>query len=626
MDRNTALTATALLAAVLAGGPVVAQDAPARTTLPARIDADRTLSGPLRLDRDLEIPKDVTVRILAGSTIAITPGDAARSGDFPDLVEIHVHGRLVVEGTAEAPVVVGATDQGTTWRGIILHADRARAPDSAIRGMKIAGAVDAIVVTDGSPRIESSVFHTCEHGIVAGCARNARREDVEKTRWPSPQIEGCLFARCLTGVYAELDAAPAVSRSSFVGCEVAVGNLRRGSYYFPVSGVGPRVERCLFLRNDAAVVGSSVVEDSLFVSNGVALRITTSHSTYSQTIDRFCWRRNVLWSNDLDCDGEANAGDENLRVDPGLVGKWEIPTFEEASAPPRGISLAENSPVRGTALDGGDPGPTGSPGRRGRGRTWASLDRALRTVLVLGPPDKVDVARPPKAAPTAPGERVGEAWWAAFPVGQDGAFHRASLRLPAAADTVIAAFAWTPAAGAAPKLAEFNADGVLAPWSAGRPLAFPATNLRFGVQGAAAALAAGGPQSLLLHWRSSDPDPRLGLALDATVTQDAPGAAAAIDLEPLGFGAKNAGLRIRQPFHWGDVGRQGVVQVRFQDGNARDAADLGVMLYDARGALRIDWPAGIPKTRAKFIVNGLRDPWGRAFTGQPVEIDVEPRK
>ena len=626
MARHTPLTAAALLAAVLAGGPLVAEEEP-RTTLPARIDADRTLSGRLRLDRDLEIPKGVTLRILAGTTIAVTPGDAARSGDFPGLVEIHVHGRLVVEGSREALVVVGApADPPVTWQGIVLHQDRSRAPDSDIRGLKIAGAIDAIVVTDGAPRIESSVFHSCAQGVVAGCEHNAEHQDVEMALRPAPQIEDCLFALCLTGVFAELDAAPAASRCSFLGCEVAIGNRRRGSRVYPVHGVGPTAERCLFARNDAAVVGSSVVEDSLLVANNVALRLTSFHARYSQEIDRFSWRRNVLWDNGLDCDGEADLGDDNVRVDPGLVGERGIPTFETASAPLRGLSLAENSPVRGTALDGGDPGPWGAPGRRGRGRTWVSLDRALRTVLVLGPPDKVDLAHPPKTAPSAPGERVGDAWWAAFPAGEDGAFHRASLRLPAAADTVIAAFAWKAPAGEAVKRAELNADGVVMPWSAGKPLAFPATNLRFGAQGAAAALAAGGPQALLLQWRSSDPDPRLGLALDAAVTQAAPGAATAIDLEPLGFAAKNAGLRVRQPFHWGDIGRPGVLRVRLADGNVRDAADLGVILYDARGSLRIEWPAAAPKAGAKFIVDGLRDPWGRAFTGQPAELDVSPHK
>jgi hypothetical protein len=626
MARNPALTAAALLGATLAGGPLVAGDDVA-VTLPARIDADRTLSGRLRLERDLEIGENVTLRILAGTTIAVSATDSAHAGDYPGRIEIHVRGRLVVEGTREAPVVLGApADPPTAWQGIVLHADRMRAPDSDIRGLKIAGAAEAIVVTDGAPRIESSVFHTCTDAVVAAGAHDAKREIVERASRPEPQIEGCLFAMCRTGVFAELDAAPAAARCSFLGCEVALGNERHGTFTYPVVGVGPRAERCLFLRNSTAVLGCSVVEDSLFVTNDVALKLTSFHTTYSQEIDRLSWRRNVLWDNGLDCDGEADVGDDNARVDPGLVGERGIPTFAAASAPFAALALAETSPVRGTALDGGDPGPWGAAGRRGRGRTWDSLDRALRWVLVLGPPDKVDLAHPPKAAPSAAGERVGDAWWAAFPAGDDGAFHRASLRLPAAADTVIAAFAWTAADGDVPKQAEVNADGVVAPWCAGKPLAFPATNLRFGAQGMAAALAAGAPQALLVQWRSTDPDPRLGLALDCAVTQPAPGAAPAIDVEAVGFGPKNAGLRVRQPFHWGDLGRPGVLRVRFADGKVRDAADLGITLFDAKGTLRVDWPASAPKAGARFLVDGLRDPWGRAFGGQPVEVDAEPRK
>lgn len=630
MARRAPLTACALLAAALAGGSSRAGD-DRPETLPARIAADRTLSGRARLDRDLEIPPGVTLRIMAGASIEVATPDALKLGDFPARVEIHVHGRLVVEGTEKSPVVI-APEGGevatahAAWQGIVLHADRMRTPDSALRGLKIAGAAEALVVTDGTPRAESCVFHTCRDAVLAACVRDANRNVVEPARRPEPEIEGCVFVGCKTGVFAELDGTPSVSRSSFVMCETAMGNERQFNFTSPVTSTGPHATRCFFLGNATAVLGSSVVENSLFVRNSVALRLTDFHGTYSQEIDRLAWRRNALWENARECDGEADVGEDNVFADPGIVGEVTSLALKDVAAPLGGFSFAATSPVRGTALDGGDPGPWGAAGRRAGARTWTSLDRALRTVLVLGPPEKVDLAHPPTVAPSAAGERVGDAWWVAFPVGDDGAFHRASLRLPSSSDTAFAAFTWTAPAGAEPGAAEIDADGVLALWRAGKRVAFPPTNLRFGSLGNAVTLAPGGPPSLLVHWKSGDTDPRIGLAIGGAANVVPAGDAPPLRLETVGFGPKNAGLRVNSPFHWDDLRRPGVVRVRFTDGTLRDAADLGVTLFDAKGTLRVDWPAGVAKAGAKFVVEGLRDPWGRPLAGQPAEADAEPRR
>jgi hypothetical protein len=282
--------------------------------------------------------------------------------------------------------------------------------------------------------------------------------------------------------------------------------------------------------------------------------------------------------------------------------------------------------VRGTALDGGDPGPCGAAGRAGHRREWAARDRAVRTVLVLGPPEKVDPLHLPRTAPKTAGEHVDDAWWAAFPVDEDGALHRAALRLPGALDALAVAFVWTAPAGAEPAAAEIDADGRIAVWRAGKPVAFPAANLRFGVRGIASALAPGGPPSVLLQWRSTDPDPRIGLALGgaAGAIGADPAPVQPIEVKALGFGPKQAGLRLHPTFHWADLRRAGVLRLRTADGKVRDAADLGVTLVDGKGTVRIDLPAGETKAGAKFVVDGLRDPWGRTFPGQPVEIDVAP--
>jgi len=67
-----------------------------------------------------------------------------------------------------------------------------------------------------------------------------------------------------------------------------------------------------------------------------------------------------------------------------------------------------------------------------------------------------------------------------------------------------------------------------------------------------------------------------------------------------------------------------VITVRTADGETYDAVQFSPYVNDAKGTVRVDLPASVSKSGATFVVDGLTDPWGRPFPGQPVEIPLEP--
>ena len=607
------------------------------TVLPARITSSLDVSGACRIDRDVTIEAGATLRFLAGTRVEIAPKDADASGYFPATCEIHVLGRIMVDGTADRPVIfdggaVAELDR-PNWSGIFLHAERSRAPDSVLVHARFRGASEAVRLTDGTPRIERCAFDSCRVGVASGRFWSAELRLVEECRRPAAHVEECLFVRCKTGVYAELWATPFVSRSSFVGNECALGNVRHAYYWFSLRGLGPRVDRCYFAGNQEAVTGASVVENSVFVLNAAVFRTTLFHMEFSQSTDWIAWRRNVFFGNVRVTDGESDVGSDNVEADPrfGSPPPEEAPAFESLVVPLPGLDLAAASPVRGTSTDGGDPGPAGRAPRGRRRRPWASADAALRMVLVLGPPEKTDPAVLPKAAPPSVGARVGEAWWAAFAADETGGLDRSTLRWPEAVETIAVAALWRADADHEPQSLELNVDGTVAVWSGGSALPIAATPLRFGTRRARPPRRGGDAGGVVVWWKSADFDPRIGIAVHAADAHRVPGlvpppGVAALDAEPIGFGPRQIGLRPGTPYHWADVSRPGVFRLRAANGSTTDLAEHGITVYDAKGTLRADLPPGVAKKGARFVVDGLRDPWGRTLAGQPFELDAEARR
>lgn len=642
MTRRLAALVPAVAAAIVVvlGALAGPTSAPAQEAspqvLPARIDRDLAVEGTWTMDRDVVVAAGATLRLLAGARIVVAATDAAASGDMPEECELHVHGRLVAEGTPGRPVVL-APDGRTDWRhpawlGVVLHADRSRAPDSVLAHVKFHGARQAVQVTDGTPRLERCVFHACGAGVAAGRLWNHERREVEPCKAPQPDIVECLFAACGTGVYVEMSAAPSVVRSSFLDCAQGIGNERRGWFASRTASIAAQVDRCLFLRNGAAVGGSAFVENSIFLRNRTAFEVTRLHGTFSTGTDRIAWRRNVLWGNDVAAAGESDVGGDEIVADPRLDSEPALPEFDAAAAPLAGVELAADSPVRGTALDGGDPGPAGRAPAGRRRRAWPSADRALRRVLVLGPPDRIELSKLPKSAPAAAGERVGDAWWAAFDTDAAGGLDRSALRWPDKSEVVPAAFLWTIEGAAAGLMdVEVNVDGTVAVWRGGSAFPFPNVALRNGSRGVAVPAPVAAAGGIVVWWKSADFDPRIGVALQVPAGAKAASAApvapvVGLDVEAMRFGPKQVGFRVNVPFHWADLRAPGVFRLRAADGGWSDLGPAGLALHDARGTLRADLPPGVAKAGARFVIDGLRDPWGRTLAGQPVEIDVEPAK
>jgi hypothetical protein len=239
----------------------------------------------------------------------------------------------------------------------------------------------------------------------------------------------------------------------------------------------------------------------------------------------------------------------------------------------------------------------------------------------------VDPTKLPKAVPLAAGERLGDAWWCAFDADEAGGLDRAALGWPAASPIVPLALLWNATGAGGIAEVELNVDGIVGLWRSGTSVPFPDIDLRHGSRGLRVPLPASGPAGpagLIVWWRSADLDPRIGLAVHATGAVAEPEApyVPALEAEPIRFGPKQVGLRVKGAIHWADLRRPGVFRIVGKDGASQDLA--GVQLVDAKGTLRADLPPGAVKAGSRIVVDGLRDPWGRAFAGQPLEIDAEP--
>ncbi|MCE9636726.1 MAG: hypothetical protein K8T90_13565 [Planctomycetes bacterium] len=181
--RRVTATAVALLLMTVSAAPSPAEDDV--PVLPARIAKDLLVEGRWRMTGDVEVAPGATLRFAAGAVVATTG-------------TIRVHGRIVADGTPDRPVVLGPAgdavrdggdglDAATApWRGIELHSDRSRTPDSVLRGVKLSAALEAVAVGDGEPTISQCVFWRCGAGVAAGNLWTVERTISEQLRSPRP--------------------------------------------------------------------------------------------------------------------------------------------------------------------------------------------------------------------------------------------------------------------------------------------------------------------------------------------------------------------------------------------------------------------------------------------------------
>ncbi len=208
--------------------PPVAQAEPVVPVLPAVITENVTLSGRYRMTHDVEIQRGAVVRIAAGTEIEIAIEDEKSLGWDPGRCELHVRGRILAMGTAEAPIRFHAPSEPERkakrgswlarsiemqvvpegrWFGIVLHPDRELGEPSRFRHVRFSLAETGLLLSRGSPEIDHCVFFRCHIGVSPGNLWKDRDRAIERARGPEPVIRGSVFSHCATGVYGELSAS-----------------------------------------------------------------------------------------------------------------------------------------------------------------------------------------------------------------------------------------------------------------------------------------------------------------------------------------------------------------------------------------------------------------------------------
>jgi len=634
--RSAIVTVAAALALASHAG---AQEAPPRdevamprdvVAMPAIVKHDIVLSGRISMTRDVVIARGATLTLAPGAHVSVSASDAGKGGVDPKRCELHVHGRILVAGDEERPVsIVGRGPK--SWFGIVLHRDRARTPDSALSHLRLSGAWVGVQVADGRPRISNAVFDNCTHGVSAGRLYADEALVIEQSRTPEPELERCLFTRCKVGVFTEYKASPGVRRTTFIDCGTALGNDRIGRQG-PMHGIGARVSRALFVNNRCAVLGSASVQDSIFVGNDVALSVTTFHHKLSQNTDRIGWRANVFHDNAAIARGESDLGSGHLFVDPQLSGTPVVTSLATAVTPPPGARLQPGSPVRGTATDGGDPGPFGNaaPGRRRR--AWSTRGAIVESAYVLGPFDALStlkVGRPPRLFERGAPMQRADLRWAKIETGG---------RVGLCADIydwpddrpVVMTFA-VDLGGAAGSL-EINADGRIAGWVDGTPLAVPSLRGRWGSRGGRVRIPAGaGVRELTLVWSDRDTGGVIGVAVhagegaDVAFTTRPEKGGNRLAVTPAVYPDQTVGFRVAGMPNWLDLETRGRVRVIDGKRNAYDLCDLFPTL-DRRGLVRLTLPPGVDPADASLEFVSFRDAHGRRFGGQPLTVPFVSRR
>ncbi|MHC4471388.1 MAG: hypothetical protein ACYTDY_01680 [Planctomycetota bacterium] len=391
------------------------------------LEKDTSWTDDVHLVGDVVVPRGVTLRIRQGTRILPRLPEDGPSGSGsasfydlrPDLAEIHVLGKIEAIGSPGSPVVFGEPGShenweekgwnGQTWLGVIAHPGA----DAGSRFLRcvFTGALGGVLCADGKPRIESCLFDRCSLGVAAGTVWSDRKgRRIISSRYPAPRVERCRFVQCETGVYVDLRGRPAIERSVFLGCVVAVGRWR-GGYSHPISGLGALIDRSDFLYNRTCVQGSSSVRNSIFFGNEQVFSSSRFHRRYGATIDRYHRTHNVYHGNQALANDDIPFGVGSRFEDPrykGPIQNSRTMLLEEDAT--EVLSLATGSPALGAASDGGDPG---SEGRQGGGERRGAEDVRLAGValgpwLAPGPPSAAGSLRVESLPRMAGGSRPSE--------------------------------------------------------------------------------------------------------------------------------------------------------------------------------------------------------------------------
>ncbi|WP_298268761.1 right-handed parallel beta-helix repeat-containing protein [Geobacter sp.] len=146
------------------GGAFLVLPAP-RPALAGVLTADTVWQGRVAVGEDVVVPAGVTLTVRAGTVVTVSAAESTKTDPeyLSPLTEITVRGRLVVEGTAVAPVLFSGEGTKTGgWAGIIV--DHGAATLSECR---VSGAETGVTVIDGTLRLQRSALRDNRYGLVA---------------------------------------------------------------------------------------------------------------------------------------------------------------------------------------------------------------------------------------------------------------------------------------------------------------------------------------------------------------------------------------------------------------------------------------------------------------------------
>jgi hypothetical protein len=368
------------------------------------ITSDTTWSGTVVMLEDVIVRKGATLTIEPGTHII--PSKEVKGGGggwHPRSLEIHVHGALYARGTPERRIHFGPEAERKTevgnpvWFGIIFHPRRTKL--SRLYWCRIEHANAGVQATGRELEIMHGLFANCRVGLSAGVLHGeVGRARVDRSDGTAPILRFCLFARCGTAVIAEGSARPDLERTVFLDCDTGVGYRGLARYPQPVRGVGTRLERCEFIRCRRGVEASSRISNCIFDRNSAAIVSSDAHAALAIVIDRYRIDGVLGEGNDALLVGDLPRAN-GVRI--AAVGRsGELPRKEQNEpasiwGPPleESLALAEDSPGRGMASDGGDMGAFG------RGRQKSTVAVSTRSRVAGVPLDSWLICGPIGSAP-----------------------------------------------------------------------------------------------------------------------------------------------------------------------------------------------------------------------------------
>jgi hypothetical protein len=360
-------------------GPGARGPAPAGppVTVRGRLLADTAWRGTVIIADDFQVPRGRTLRVLAGTRVLVRPADTTKTEPeyLDNATECLVRGRLLVEGTADRPVVFeplpveGGGEAGARWGGIIFDGG-----GGEIRHARLAGAETGVTLLGSSPTIADTGIAGVRQGIAVhrGSAPRLLRvtvaaEDVGVACWPwsSPSLEAVdSRAGEHEGLLVAPGARPRISGSFFAG---KLADVLWGAAGDPPPAIlGLRIRRAPAAPCEAADRDGGAAAPALPFEPRVAPPGASPKRSYRG--ENFIGE-DTVWEGEVLIDGTVMVAPfARLTIAPGTAVRFAFRDEDgdgvgESEIFVQGRLLAEGTreaPIVFTALDGAGPGRWGA--------------------------------------------------------------------------------------------------------------------------------------------------------------------------------------------------------------------------------------------------------------------------